>query len=237
MPLTYIDDLQESAPLLFLTFLAGLWAIRDNNVVILAISFLIGGLNNETMLVLPLVYLLYNYRSRKIGDLALLLRNTILTSLPLVLPVGIIRFISKDRPHLVEVWQLPNNINGLLDQLWNLDLLHLYNASYLYIFFIFGAFWIYAFVRYRGQPLFQRRASLMIPFFIAANLVTGIIAEVRLMLPLSCIIIPMALFSLFPFESHQDTSMVGNPANGSHSFFAESRKRDLPNGGQSDKLL
>jgi hypothetical protein len=38
----------------------------------------------------------------------------------------------------------------------------------------------------------------MVPFFIAAHLATGIITEIRQMLPLGFIIIPMALFSIYP---------------------------------------
>ncbi|MCL4531190.1 MAG: hypothetical protein M1282_17510, partial [Chloroflexi bacterium] len=136
LPLANQNDLQESAPLLLLTFLAGLWAIRDDNVPAMIATFFFGSLNNETMLVLPLIYLLYDYKSSKIADLIILFRNTILVSLPLVLPIGIIRFIKRDRPALVPLWQLPDNVSGVLHQLLHLDILHLYSADFLYVFFI-----------------------------------------------------------------------------------------------------
>lgn len=199
-PLTNQDDLQESAPLLLLTFLGGLWAIRDDNIPALTIISIIGGLNNETMLALPLVYLSYHYQGSKIGDLVTLFRKTALISLPLVLSVGTVRFINRDRPALVELWQLPDNINGVWRQLSAFDLLHLYDASFLYVFFIFGVLWIYAFIGYRELPLFLRRASLIVPLFVLAHFVAGYITEVRLMLPLSGIIVPMALGFLFPSE-------------------------------------
>lgn len=197
MPLTFINDLQESGPLLLVTFVAALWAIREANLPAILTAFLIGGLNNETMLALPIVYFFYNFRSKKLNDLVAVTRNTILVSLPLVLTVGPIRFITRDHPQLGGSWHLPDNLNGILNSL-HVDPLDLYSASYLYIFFIFGAFWVYAFLRFKEKPLFLRRASWMIPVFIGAHLVTGVIHEVRQMLPLSFIIIPMAFFFVFP---------------------------------------
>lgn len=181
-------DLQESSPLLLLTFLLGLWAIHENRTILAATVFLIGGINNETMLILPLVYFLYNYRALNVGHLLVLCRNTLLVSLPMVIAVGAIRYINRDRPHRGGAWHLPDNLEGLSN----------WNAEYWGFFFIFGVLWIYAFLQYRRKPLFLKRASLMIPFFIVAHLVTGIFDEVRQMLPLSFIVIPMALFYVYP---------------------------------------
>ena len=210
LPLANLNDLQESAPLLLLTFLAGLAAIRDDNAPALIAIFVIGGLNNETMLALPLVYLLYNYKSSRISDLLTLFRNTAVSSLPLIIIVGIIRFINQDHPALVDLWQLPDNLNGILRQLYNLDLLHLHRADFLYLCFIFGVFWIYAFIGYRELPLFLKRTSLVVPLFILVHVVAGYITEVRLMLPLSGIIIPMALCFLFPSECQQELPKITN---------------------------
>ncbi|MBU1662300.1 MAG: hypothetical protein KKD28_12610, partial [Chloroflexi bacterium] len=76
--------------------------------------------------------------------------------------------------------------------------LELWKAEYLFIFFIFGVFWLFAFNKYSQKPLFLQRAAIMIPVFIIIHFITGIIKEVRQLLPLSFIIIPMALFYLFP---------------------------------------
>jgi hypothetical protein len=56
-------DLQESSPLLLLTFLLGLWTIREDRKILMATVFLISGINSETMLIFPLVYLHYNYEA------------------------------------------------------------------------------------------------------------------------------------------------------------------------------
>src|SRR5205823_6011461 len=58
----------------------------------------------------------------------------------------------------------------------------------------FGILIYYAFLGYVEKPLFLRRSSWMIPFFILAHLLTGKIDEPRQMIPLAFIAIPMAMF-------------------------------------------
>jgi hypothetical protein len=189
IPFTFhAGDLQESSSLLLLTFLLGLWTIREDRKLLMAVVFLIGGINNETMLILPLVYLLYNFVDPDVRRLVILCRNTLLISLPMVIAVGTIRYINWDRPVLGGGWHFPDNVEGLLAV----------NTQYWGFLFTFGVLWVYALLRYERKPLFLRRAFLMIPFFIAAHVVTGIITEVRQMLPLGFIVIPMALYYIYP---------------------------------------
>ena len=54
MPLGYANDLQESYPLLLLTFVLALWCVREGKLARLLAVYAVGGLNNETMLILPL---------------------------------------------------------------------------------------------------------------------------------------------------------------------------------------
>ena len=207
MPLTYIDDLQESAPLLLLSFVMALWAIREHWTVWYMLILLVGGVNNESMLILPTVYFFYNFTSFKLKSLARLILATLGTSLPAFLVVGIIRYINRNRPHLGGAWHWPDNITGLWNQLGTFPL-NYWKAQYLFIFFIFGAFWLFAFLQYSRKPLFLRRAALMVPLFILANMLTGIILEVRQMLPLSFIIVPLALFYLFPDTSPNEINVT-----------------------------
>src|SRR5215204_6733821 len=195
IPFTYyVGDLQESSPLLLLTFLLGLWTIREHRKILTATVLLIGGINNETMLILPLVYFLYNYETRNMRNLLVLCRDTFLVSLPMILAVGVIRYINWDRPHLGGGWHLPDNLEGIINGY----------MGYWGFFFIFGILWVYAFLQYERKPLFLKRASLIIPFFIVAHLLTGIIFETRQMLPLSFVVIPMALFYIFPTFASTD---------------------------------
>jgi len=149
---------------------------------------LCGGINNETMLILPLVYFLYNFVAHDMKRLVILCRDTLLPSLPMVIAVGTIRYITRDRPVLGGRWQLSNNLEGILDG----------NALHWGFIFIFGVLWVYALLQYDRKPVFLKRAFLITPFFIAAHILAGIITEIRLMLPLSFIVIPMALFYIYP---------------------------------------
>jgi hypothetical protein len=196
MPLSYFNDLQESSPLLLLTFLLGLWAIREHRTGWYMLILAVGAVNNETMLFLPSVYFFYGFNGMKWKRLGRLALATLATSLPAFLLLSAIRYLNRDRPHLGPVWQLPNNIEGLLGQLKSSPLDY-WQASYFYIFFIFGALWVYAFLKYARKPLFLRRAALMIPLFVLGHFLTGRIHEVRQMVPLSFLILPMAFFYLF----------------------------------------
>jgi len=189
IPFTFhIGDLQESSPLLLLTFLLGLWTIREDRKILIATVFLIGGINNETMLILPLVYFLYNFVALDVRHLVILCRDTLLVSLPMVVVVGTIRYVNRDRPVLGGRWQLSHNLEGLVSG----------NFLFWGFIFIFGILWVYALLQYERKPAFLKRAFLITPIFIVAHLVAGIIHEVRLMLPLSFIVIPMALFYIYP---------------------------------------
>lgn len=197
MPLSYQNHLQESASLLLLTFGLALWAIREHKTIGYALILFIGALNNETILVLPMVYFCYNFRSWEIRQVLHLSLLTIGTCLPAYLTAGTIRYITRDRPHLGGAWHLPDNIQGLFQNL-KFTPLEYFKAEYLFIIFIFGVFWLLAFRHFSQKPLFLKRAWLVIPVFITIHFLTGITKEVRQMLPLSFIIIPMALFYLFP---------------------------------------
>lgn len=197
MPLCYFNHLQESAPLLLLTFLLALWAIREHRTVWYMLVLGLGSINNETMLILPAVFFFYNFKGFELRHLVRLSAVTLVSSLPAYVLAGAIRYINRDRPHLGRAWHWPDNTELFWQQLGAFPLDY-WQATYLYILFLFGAFWVYAFLRYSKKPLFLRRAALMIPLFIFAHLLTGVIYEVRQMLPLSFIVIPMALFYLFP---------------------------------------
>ena len=199
IPFTFhVGDLQESSPMLLLTFLLGLWTIREDQKLLAAVVLLIGGINNETMLILPLVYLLYNFVDLDVRRLVILCRNTLLISLPMVIAVGTIRYINRDRPVLGGGWHFPDNSEGLLTG----------NVQYWGFLFTFGILWVYALLQYQRKPLFLRRAFLMIPFFLAAHVVTGILTEVRQMLPLGYIVIPMALYYIYPGVSRYSSSEI-----------------------------
>jgi hypothetical protein len=193
-----IDDLQESAPLLMLLFVLALWAIREKKDLWFAILLLIGGgLTNETMLVMPIGYFLYRLPSHQWRDLFKTGLRTGLLALPAFAAQGLIRYITRANPYLDSGLRLPDN----LQRLWG-ELSHpgyaLFHGTFIYPLLIFSVFWVLAILGYSKSPLFFRKVFWIAPFFIAGNLITGIISESRQMIPLGFIIIPMTLFLLIP---------------------------------------
>ena len=193
MPLTYLPHLQESAPLLMLSFLLGLWAIRENRPWHFMIVLLLGSLNNESMLILPAVYVFYNFKTYKTCWQPIL--KSIGLSFPAFAVTIIIRYITRYNEHLGGAWHLPDNLHNMAIS-FSQPLLNYWSLTYLFIFFIFGVLWVYAFLNFSEKPLFLRRAALVIPIFIGIHMLTGIIAETRQMIPLAYLIIPMAMFYL-----------------------------------------
>jgi len=200
MPLAYFNHLQESAPFLLLTFLLVLWAIREERPLPYTALLALGALNNETILILPSVFFFYNLRRFELRQLLTLGLQTLATALPAFAIAAALRYLTRDRPHLGGVWHWPDNLSGILNSLQAFPLDY-WKTFDLYIFFVFGVLWVYAALNYFKKPLFLQRAALMVPLFILAHLITGKITEVRQMLPLSFVVLPLALGYLFPTGS------------------------------------
>ncbi len=199
MPFTHTNDLQESASLLLVTFLLALWAMREHKDTWTTGVFFVGGLNNETMLSLPLVHLFCNWRGWSLRQIAFSLWRTALVSLPMVVAIGFIRYLTRNRPHLGGAWHWPDNLERIGTALTAHPFAQ-FTEKGLYPFFIFGMLWFFAYWRFKHLPSFMRCSLLMIPFFIFCHLITGIFSEVRQMVPLAFILVPAAFFYLFREE-------------------------------------
>jgi hypothetical protein len=193
---SFSSDLQESASLLLVTFVTVLWAIREDRPLLTAVALLLGALNNETALVLPAVYLAHRLRGLGVREVLAPLRDTLLVSLPALLTVAAIRYATRGRPHLAGLWQLPHNIEMIRRDLGT-NPLDLYGAAALYFLILFGPLWVYAFLGFRRKPRFMRSATAIVPFFVIAQFLVGIVSEVRLFMPLAIVVIPPALWYLF----------------------------------------
>jgi len=209
IPFTHMDDLQESSPLLVLLFLMALGAIRDNRIGLMLGVFFLGGLTNETMLILPSVYFFYHLRFDSWKNALALAGKSFLVGIPLLATIGPIRYFTRNQPVLGSGYHWPDNLEGIFHGL-TVNPFDLPRARYVFFILLFGILWYYAFFRYTEKPLFLRRASWMIPFFVLAHLITGKIDEPRQMIPLGFIIIPMAMFFILnkkgestPGSSHE----------------------------------
>ena len=103
----------------------------------------------------------------------------------LVLPAAAytlwIRHLTRDNPHLGDVWQWPTNIHGLASAFLKSPL-RWPRQSYTYPLFIFGPLWVYAYIGWRTKPLLLRCGSVVVPLVVAAHMLAGLVSEVRLML-------------------------------------------------------
>jgi hypothetical protein len=203
IPLAFtVNDVQESAPLLMLAFIACLWAIRDNHPIWFAIFLLIGGgLTNESALVLPAVYFFYNARSLKFKELFRVGWQTVVVALPAFIAQGTLRIINWHLPHLGGAYHLDENLTNIWNALRHLNPLDYDLGPYLFPAVMFTIFWVYALIGYRRSPRFVQRALWMVPLFVIPNLITGIFREVRQMVPLGFVLIPPSLFLLFRSRS------------------------------------
>lgn len=200
MPLSYFDHLQESAPLLLLTFLLGLWAIREGRDGWYAAILALGALNNETVLILPAVYLFVHFEGFDARHLSKLWTRTVGTALPAFAVTLAIRWTTRDRPYLGG-GQLGNafgrNVEGVVAGLGTSPL-DWWNTPYLFPLLLYGALWVFAFQGFSGKPRFLRRASLVVPIFVGIHVAVAVLYEVRQLLPLAFLLIPLALFTLVP---------------------------------------
>ncbi len=193
-----IQDLQESAPLLMLLFILGLWAIREDKDGWFCLFLLLGGgLTNETMLVMPLGYFLYRAKSWKFSHLFRTGIRTVLLAAPAFLAQGLLRYINRFQPHLGGAFHWPDNLQGIWAEL-TFPYQAIFHGMYIYPFLVFSIFWLLALFGLAKSPRFFRRVFWITPFFLAGNLITGIIAESRQMIPLGFIVIPLALFFIAP---------------------------------------
>lgn len=199
MPFSFGNDLQESSAMLMVTFVLGLWAIRDGPSWSIALTLLVGALNNETTLSLSAVYFADRSRSWRPKAVLETAGRTLAVALPAVAYTAWIRYVTRDRPHLGDFWHLSSNINGMIENA-GLSPLEYYRAIYLSIFFIFNVLWVFGFSRLREKPRFIRATLFLVPAFVIPHLITGIIVEVRQMIPLSYVIFPAAFFWMFREE-------------------------------------
>jgi hypothetical protein len=81
--------------------------------------------------------------------------------------------VTRDRPRLAEFWQWDTNLSYLRQQ-WQLSPFGWYKATFYFPVFMFGALWLFAYVRWRDKPRFMRASLVTVPLLVASSLVTGI---------------------------------------------------------------
>ncbi len=173
-------------------FAAGLLCVRDGRYKALALIVALASLNRETALFIPLAYLFAiagtkagDGASRPAGGKALLLFGGYMAIWAAAF-FGLRLFLG-GAPRVVTIGELLAR---------NTDTLAIFRAV-MRAALIFGAFWIFAAAGFRRAPEFAKRTALLVPLYLAAVALWGIWHEVRLIMPLYAIVIPLGLSFLY----------------------------------------
>jgi len=182
LPLTYLVQFQYLDPLELLTFVIGFYAIRERRIGLLMVTVLVGTLNKESAILLPIAWAAVTWgtlpRSQFIAAAGALLSAWLLPWLGLRAAFG-------NRPYYTDFIMVSDNLFR--------------PESYALPALLFGPLWILAFRGLRRGPRFLRMSALIIPLHVAVNFAVGIPDETRLFIALAPIIIPLALLPLQEF--------------------------------------
>jgi len=188
MPIALRDHFfQPWSPLEAALFTLGLLLSRDRRRVLLAATIVVAALNRETAIFLALACCLTGLdpaeRQRSRSALAL---GGLWVVLWLAVFVGL-RWIRGVADHLVTV-----------SEIWAINTTPKYLARALVNHALFGgAFGVLAILGFRHAPRHVRRSAYVVPLYLAAVAVFGMWFEVRLLMPLYPILIPLALSFLY----------------------------------------
>lgn len=175
-------------------FSAALLAIHRKRYWLLALFVALASLNRETAVFIPLAFLvtidmksLLNARSRNEWKPILIFSGLFLIWAAIFLGL---RYFRGSASHI-------ETIEGLLAQ-------NTTRGSLFYTFvngsLFLGGLWAFAFLGFRYAPSFIKRGALIIPLYLVTVMVWGVWKEVRLLMPLYPILVPLGLSFLYPQE-------------------------------------
>jgi hypothetical protein len=175
-------------------FSAALLAIHRQRYWLLASLVALASLNRETAVFIPLAFLLtidmkslLNTRSRNEWKPILLFGGLFLIWAAVFWGL---RYFRGSASHI-------ETIEGLLAR-------NTTKGSLFYTFvngsLFLGGLWAFAFLGFRYAPSFIKRVALIIPLYLITVIVWGVWYEVRLLMPLYPVLVPLGLSFLYPQE-------------------------------------
>jgi hypothetical protein len=183
MPITYLFyGMQPADPLNMLVFFLAVWAFAQNRDSWLIPLVVIGMLNRETAMLLPLIFLFLRYGT---------------TPIRYWLP----RFIASSTAAAV-IYACLRIIYGIKAPYAPTSPLHYWWANltdwktWIQLAGFFSIFLLISWQNWKGKPVFLKRLSCILPVFILIHFTVGYMREVRYFLPLLPIILPMALINI-----------------------------------------
>jgi hypothetical protein len=184
-------------------FAAGLLCIRDRRHLLLALIVALASLNRETAIFIPLAFLLTGVGAKgedgagRPAGMKAALCFCGYAAIWAAAYFGLRLFLG-GAPRVVTVDELlaRNTISPAIFR------------TAVHLALIFGAFWIFAVAGFRRAPEFVKRTTLVAPLYLAAVALWGVWYEVRLLMPLYAIVVPLGLSFLY---RERDTSPCSNP--------------------------
>ena len=187
-------------------FVIALGLIRKGRALLLAVVTVIATLNRETAIFIPFAFLIANFGVlRKTLDGSIVrcptVARLVVLTLCWALVYGGVRLAEGDAPRVItvpEMWTLnikPENLLRTLTQ-------HCFFGVLLYPLALLG---------YRRAPRFARELTIIIPFYMALLALFSLWWEVRLLMPLYPILLPLALSAVFPVRPGLDLTLSNAP--------------------------
>jgi hypothetical protein len=163
-------------------FTVALLLIYRNRYMLLCPLIALATLNRETALFIPLAFLFTRFDIRRPQSWKLLVSFAIYICIWFATFMGL-RYSLGPAPHILTLAEIV---------VWNLQAPHPMEAI-VHVGLFLGFFWIFALLGFRNAPAFCRRAVLVVPLYLVTVLVWGVWYEVRLLMPLYPIVIPLGL--------------------------------------------
>ena len=181
IPFTYFAVVQESDPLNLLAFVLAYWALAQGRDLWLIPLTLVGTLNREAVAMIPAVYLLARWGQERPGRLAW---RTVAMGGAWALAYGGMLAAYGGRAYYCNVVMLGLNLSSWIPT--------------VHVILMFGALWGLAFAGQKQGPVMLRRALWLAPPYVALHYVVAMAREVRVLLPLAPVLIPLSWWALFP---------------------------------------
>lgn len=169
-------------------FSAALLAIYSKRYWMLAFLVMLASLNKETAIFIPLAFLLtsLDIKSSLKTRMRIAWKPIILFSAYLLEWAVIflaLRYFLGSVPYIHSIEEL------LAKNLASRSLFYAFVNGSLFL----GGFWVFAILGYRYAPSFIRQVALMIPFYLIVIAMWGVWYEVRLLMPLYPVLLPLGL--------------------------------------------
>lgn len=175
-------------------FVAALLAIHRKRYWLLSFLVALASLNRETAVFIPLAFFLtidkksfFNTRSKNDWKPVLLFGQLLLIW---AIVFWGLRYSLGSAPHIA-------TIAGLLARNTSLgSLFYTFVNGSLFL----GGLWVFALLGFRYAPRFIKRVALIVPFYLITVIIWGVWPEVRLLMPLYPVLVPLGLSFLYSEE-------------------------------------